>query len=287
MFLDNILGGSSSDSHLPQNVEVKEPVLVAPLRICSNLFPPSNPVAKPPTSSCSAFQESQHSASLGSLGLASSSTLLPVESPYAQGPICPLGPVAFSTMPPAMPVESPYAPIQADQNSIFKSEMSTLDHHEYVEEYGEWDGEADIKDNLRLQCFQQNIEAKVKKECTNEMLKVSWFDDEVVMPIEDSLFLRCHQFLKDESKPDDDEEEDVEEEKECDLVKVSRRQGGRSSCRRQRREEVGRICLRRKEDGGFEIKKEVVEEQIPDADINHRHLVFGVDNCDVCPVCQV
>jgi len=155
--------------------------------------------------------------------------------------------------------------------------MNTLDHHEYVEYGEEWDGEADIKDNLRLQCFQRNIEAKVKKECTKVLLNVSWIDDEVVMPMEDSLFLRCHQFLKDESKPDDEEEEN--------LVKVSRWRGGGRSCRRQRREEVGRICLRRKEDGGFEIKKEMVEE-VPNADINHHHLVFGVDNCDVCPACQ-
>ena len=299
MFMANIMGSSRRDPHLPKNGEVKEPVLIAPLRICSNLFPPSNTVATPPTRSCSASEES----SLGSLDPASSSTLL-VESPYAQGPLCPLGPVAFSTMPPAveslgsfglvasstmsptMPVQSPYAPIQADQ-SILKSEMSSLDHHhEYVEYGEEWYGEADIKDNLLLQCFQRNIEAKVKNECyAKGMLKVSWFDDEAVRPMEDSLFLRCHQFLKDESKPDDEEEE----EKECDLVKVSRwRRGGRSSCRR-RKEEVGRICLRRKEDGGFEIKKEVdqEEEELLNADINHRHLVFGVDNCDVCPACQV
>ena len=244
--LADVLGNNSNP---PQNSEVKEPVL-APLRICSNLFPPS--IASSRRSS--AFQESQLAASLGSLG-----------------------PVASSTLPPA--VESPYAPVPADQN-IVKSEMSVLDHHEYVE-YEDCDGEVDIKDNLLLQCFQRNIEAMVKKECVKGVLNVSWVDDNVVMPMEDSLFLRCHQFLKDESKPDEEEEE---EEKKCDLVKGTRRRGGRS-CRRQR-EEVGRICLRRKQDGGFEIKKEV-EEEIPVADINHRHLVFGVDNCDVCPACQV
>ena len=243
--LADILGDNRNP---PQNSEVKEPVL-PPLRICSNLFPPST--ASPRRSS--AFQESQLAASLGSPG-----------------------PVASSTIPPA--VESPYAPVQADQ-SIVKSEMSVLDHHEYVE-YEDCDGEVDIKDNLRLQCFQRNIEAMVKKECVKDVLNVSWVDDNVVMPMEDSLFLRCHQFLKDESKPDEEEED----EKKCDLVKDPRRRGGRSS--RRQREEVAKICLRRKQDGGFEIKKEV-EEEMSDADNNHRHLVFGVDNCNVCPACQV
>ena len=246
--LADILGDNSNP---PQTSEVKEPVL-APLRIRSNLFPSSTASSR----RSSASQESQLAASMGSPG-----------------------PVTSSTIPPA--VESPYAPVQADQ-SIVKSEMSVLDHHEYVE-YEDCDGEVDIKDNLLLQCFQ--LEAvMVKKECVKEMLNVSWVDDNVVMPMEDSLFLRCHQFLKDESKPDEEEEEDFEE-KMCGLVKGPRRRGGRSS--RRRREEVGRICLRRKQDGGFEIKKEVEEEEIPVADINHPHLVFGVDNCDFCPACQV
>ena len=237
MVLANMLVGNIRPN-LGQNGElVKDPVL-PPLRICSNLFPPS---VGSPTSS-SAFQES----------------LLPAASLGALDPVA------------SIPVESPYAPIPADQ-TIVKPEKRAVLHDEYVE-YGDWDAEVDIKDNLP---FQPNIEAMVKKETLN----VSWVDDDDVMPMEDSLFLRCHQFLKDESKTD--EEEEFEEHK-CDLVKGRRRRPIFRGRRCESREEVGRICLRRKEDGGFEIKKEAEEEEN-----SHRRLVFGVDNCDFCPDCQV
>ena len=236
--LADMLGGNSR----PKNGElVKDPVL-PPLRISSNLFPPS--VASPTSSST--FQQSQHSASVGSL------------DPMAQ-----------------TPAKSPYAPILPDQTFV-KSEMNAL-HDEYVE-YGDWDAEVNIKDNLLFQGFQPNIETLVKKETLN----VSWVDEDDVMPIEDSLFLRCHQFLKDEAKTDDEEDEDFEDKK-CDLLKGPRRRSVFRERRCKRREEVGRICLRRKEDGGFEIKKEAEEEE----ENSHRRLVFGVDSCDFCPNCQV
>ena len=265
LVLSNILGDNCGPN-FHRNGEVKDPVL-PPLRICSNLFPPAS-VASPTSSS--AFQESH---------LAASSAFQETHLPAASSSGPSLDPLAASTLP---PVESPYAPpILPDQNFV-KSEMSAPTHHEYVE-YGEdWDAEIDIKDNLLLKGFQRNIDAMVKK----EILNVSWVDDDAVLPMEDSLFLRCHQFLKDEAAKTDVEEEF--EEKKCDFVKVPRWrpifQGG-SRCKR--REEVGRICLRRKQDGGFEIKKEVEEKKMPDADKNHRHLVFGVDDCDFCPACQV
>ena len=169
-------------------------------------------------------------------------------------------------------VESPYAPILPVQ-TIVKTEMSAL-HDEYVE-YEEWDAEVDIKNNLLFKRLQPNIGEMVKK----EVLNVSWVDDDDVMLMEDSLFLRCHQFLKDEAKADEDEDF---EDKKCDLVKGPRRRLIFRGRRCKRQEEVGRICLRRKEDGGFEIKKEVEEEEN-----SHQRLVFGVDNCDFCPNCQV
>ena len=212
------------------------------LRIRGNLFPVSSKV--PTSVSSTAFMESQLPTSLGSLQ-----------------PIASVG--------------SPCVPLQADQN--IKTEVSALGQ-EYVE-YGDWDLE--VKDNLLLKGFQRNIEAMVKTESTKETLNISWVDDDVVSPMEDSLILRCQQFLKDEAK--------VEEiDKKCDLVEQGPRGrpifGRRSRCkstRQRRREEVGRICLRRTQGGGFEIKKEVEEEDV------RRQLFFGVDNCDICPECQV
>ena len=236
----DILVGNTLPNFLQNGDLLKDPIL-SPLRISSNLFPPS--VAS--TTSSSAFQKSQLAVSVGSLGSVDST-----------------------------PVESPYAPIRADQNFV-KSEMGPQLHNEYVE-YGDWDAEADIKENLLFKGFQPNIEAMVKR----EILNVAWVDDDDVMPMEDSLFLRCHQFLKDEAKTED-VEEDFEDRK-CDLEKGSRRRRHLFRGRRcKRQEEVGRICLRRKEDGGFEIKKEKEEKS------NHRCLAFGVDNCDFCPDCQV
>ena len=241
MVLADMLCGNSRPN-FPRNGElVKDPVL-PPLRISSNLFPP--PVASPTSSS--AFQESQHVASLGSFDPMASTA---VESPYA-----------------------PILPILPDQTKV-KSETSAL-RDEYVE-YGDWDAEVDIKENLLFQGFQPTIESLVKKETLN----VSWVDDDDVIPMEDSLFLRCHQFLKDEARTDEDEDFG---DKKCDLPKGPRRRSIFRGRRCKRREEVGRICLRRKEDGGFEIKKEAEDEEN-----SHRRLVFGDDNCDFCPNCQV
>ena len=175
-----------------------------------------------------------------------------------------------------------HEPILANQK-VVKSEISAPLQQEYVEY-----GDVDFKDNHLFNHFQPNVEDMVgRKSAHDGILNVSWTDDDDVVSMEDSLFLRCHQFLKDEANFG---EETFEEDKKCELANIPRwRQVSRGGLRgkngRSRRDrEVGRICLRRTQDGEFEIKKEVKEEQPSNS---HYNLTFGVDNCDFCPACQV
>ena len=219
---------------------------------------------------------------------ATSESLIPETSSIAQSP---------STL------ASPYAPILADPEiskpivvppvvqepilanpKVVKSEISAPFQQEYVEY-----GDVDFKDNHLFNQFQPNVEDMAgKKSAHDGILNVSWTDDDEVVSMEDSLFLRCHQFLKDETNFG--EEENFEEDKKCELANIPRwRQVSRGGLRgkngRSRRDrEVGRICLRRTQGGEFEIKKEVKEEHFANSQYN---LTFGVDNCDFCPACQV
>ena len=198
---------------------------------------------------------------------------------------------------------SPYAPILADPEiskpivvprvvhepilanpKVAKSEISAPFQQEYVEYC-----DVDFKDNLLLNHFRPNVEDMVGKKSVNDgILNVSWTDDDGVISMEDSLLLRCHQFLKDEANFG--EEETFEEDKKCELANIPRwRQVSRGRLpgkngRTRRDRKVGRICLRRTQDREFEIKKEVKEEQPANSQYN---LTFGVDNCDFCPACQV
>ena len=192
---------------------------------------------------------------------------------------------------------SPYAPILADPEiskpivvprvvhepilanpKVVKSEISAPFQQEYVEY-----GDVDFKDNLLLNHFRPNVVDMVGKKSVNDgILNVSWTDDDGVISMEDSLLLRCHQFLKDEAN--------FEEDKKCELANIPRwrevsRGGLRCKNGRTRRDrKVGRICFRRTHDGEFVIKKKVKEERPAN---RHYNLTFGVDNCDFCPACQV
>ena len=217
-----------------------------------------------------------------------SESLIPQTSSIAQSPSTSVSPYAPILADPGIskPIVVPRVvpePILANPK-VVKSEISAPFQQEYVEY-----GDVDFKDNHLLNHFQPNVEDMAgKKSAHDGILNVSWTDDEEVVSMEDSLFLRCHQFLKDEANFGD--EENFDEDKKCELDNIPRwRQVSRGGLRgkngRSRRDrEVGRICLRRTQDGEFEIKKEVKEEQPANS---HYNLTFGVDNCDFCPACQV
>ena len=209
---------------------------------------------------------------------ATSESLIPETSSIAQSPSTSVSPYAPIVVPPVV-----QEPILANPK-VVKSEISAPFQQEYVEY-----GDVDFKDNHLFNHFQPNVEDMVgKKSAHDGILNVSWADDDEVVSMEDSLFLRCHQFLKDEANFG--EEENFEEDKKCELANIPRwRQVSRGGLRgkngRSRRDrEVGRICLRRTQGGEFEIKKEVKVEQPANSQYN---LTFGVDNCDFCPACQV
>ena len=219
---------------------------------------------------------------------APSESLIPQTSSIAQSPSTSSSPYAPILVDPE--ISKPivvnrvvHEPILANQK-VVKSEISAPLQQEYVEY-----GDVDFKDNHLFNQFQPNVEDMAgKKSAHDGILNVSWTDDDDVVSMEDSLFLRCHQFLKDEANFGD--EENFDEDKKCELANIPRwRQVSRGGLRgkngRSRRDrEVGRICLRRTQDGEFEIKKEVKEEQPSNS---HYNLTFGVDNCDFCPACQV
>jgi len=218
---------------------------------------------------------------------APSESLIPQTSSIAQSPSTSVSPYAPILVDPE--ISKPivvnrvvHEPILANQK-VVKSEISAPLQQEYVEY-----GDVDFKDNHLFNHFQPNVEDMVgRKSAHDGILNVSWTDDDDVVSMEDSLFLRCHQFLKDEANFG--EEENFEEDKKCELANIPRwRQVSRGGLRgkngRSRRDrEVGRICLRRTQGGEFEIKKEVKEEQPSNS---HYNLTFGVDNCDFCPACQ-